>query len=654
MKSNSDKEADAYRNPTELFTLISNGGPTGTIIHHALRFPQEVQTWIVSRKYSKLGGNEEGDGNNDTVWRYLPIHLICLQKNPCKELLLVMRDVFPKSLKMKDYHGNLPIHYLLLEGCEDVDMLDIALDDKYKCLNKRDGEGRSTLEIIDQSNASADCKIIMKRWFQKRDGQCTIFSPHKSASGNTRVSQQQGRENDSKPIEDELFKAKSEIKNLLGTIEKLEWDCEAKDQSLDFMAAQLTSAEHKYKRGQEESIRVREQKLRPDVTQECKASIMATSVQEEDIEWLKAKMNIDATILASQQEHIARLEKELEQSTKDKDCSVSKDVIMEEQIDLLEVRLRQHDEAVSHIRKVNTILQEELNGKEDDSVKVQKQLDILQKENQKFKKEMECKEREAEKRLESFQSNVRDQSETLSNLLQSLRDKEQENGIRVRNDISILQDQLATKDIELLSLENQLYAALTKIAEITNQLAEKERQIDMGQKKFSMNMQEQSHPLSNLSGPLSRDSCDRKDTVQIMQSSLTLERPSGGSGAGISEECSSLQSVVDKCGEPNDASLSTGEIREKQSQLQTELRDIYAQIKAAMPGKKDNKSPPLTAPDHSLSEENNTYDLREAFVRRHQREETRPWKKRENTGELYNVESWGQQSEKSGCSIYSM
>jgi len=650
MKSYSDKEADAYRNPTELFTLINNGGPTGNIIQHVLRFPQEVKTWIVSRKHSKLSDNEEGDGNNDTVWRYLPIHLVCLQKNPCKELLLVMRDVFPKSLKMKDHHGNLPMHYLLSEGCDDIDILDIALDDEYKCLNKNDGEGRSTLEIIDQSNASGDCKRSMQRWFQKRDGQCTIFSPQKSTSGNNRASQQ-GRESDGKPIEDELYKAKSEIKKLLGTIEKLAWDCEAKDQSIDNMAAQLTSIEQKIKREQKQSIRSREQKSRPDVTHECTASITVTSVQAEEIECLKAKMEIDATIVASQQEQIDRLEKELEQYVKDKDGSVSKHVMLEKQIDLLEDKLRQHDEAVSHIRKVNMILQEELSGKEDDFAKVQKQLDILQKENQKLQEEMECKEREAETRLESFQTNVRDQSETLSNLLQSLRDKEQENGNRVRNDMRILQDQLAAKDVELLSLERQLYAAVTKNAEITDQIAEKERQIDRRLKTFSNKMQEQSHSLSNL-----LDNCDRKDTVE-MQNSLTFERQPNGSDAVISEECSSsvsLQSVVDKCGEPNDASLSADEIREKQSQLQIELRDIYAQIKAAMPANRDNESPPLIAPYNPSSEDNNTYDLREAFVRRPQKEETRPWKKRENTGEVYNLEAWGQRSEKSGNSIYSM
>jgi len=118
------------------------------VIRHALNFPEEVKTWIVSRNNSKLTNNNTaktaktgGRTANDIVPKYLPIHIVCLQKNPRQELLLGVRNIFPKGLKMRDRNGNLSIHYLLAEGCDDLDSLDIAMDEEYTCLGKKDGEG---------------------------------------------------------------------------------------------------------------------------------------------------------------------------------------------------------------------------------------------------------------------------------------------------------------------------------------------------------------------------------------------------------------------------------------------------------------------------------------------------------------------------------
>jgi hypothetical protein len=358
MKSSSrDREADAYRNPTELFTLIKNGEPTGRIIQHALKFPQEVMTWIVSRKNSKLGDDKKRDASNDIVWRYLPIHLVCLvQNNPCKELILVMTDLFPKGIKTRDHHGNLPIHYLLAVGCVDVDILDLVLDEEYKCLDKKDGEGRTALEIVEQSNGGEECRRDMIQWFQKRYGQGTKFSPRRntSARGSYQARECNGNGN-GELVENVIRSAKGERKKFLSTIEKLEWDCEAKDQSLDMLAAQLMSVELKLKKERERSSLIeRERGIHPnEANEECIRSVKSPLPQTEAVKSLKDTMKIDATIVASQQEKISELDKELDQSRKAEEGAQDKHKKLQSRIDLLDETIRRHDEVVSHARVGN-------------------------------------------------------------------------------------------------------------------------------------------------------------------------------------------------------------------------------------------------------------------------------------------------------------
>jgi len=672
MKSSSrDREADAYRNPTELFTLIKNGEPTGRIIQHALKFPQEVMTWIVSRKNSKLGDDKKRDASNDIVWRYLPIHLVCLvQNNPCKELILVMTDLFPKGIKTKDHHGNLPIHYLLAVGCVDVDILDLVLDEEYKCLDKKDGEGRTALEIVEQSNGGEECRRDMIQWFQKRYGQGTKFSPRRntSARGSYQARECNGNGN-GELVENVIRSAKGERKKFLSTIEKLEWDCEAKDQSLDMLAAQLMSVELKLKKERERSSLIeRERGIHPnEANEECIRSVKSPLPQTEAVKSLKDTMKIDATIVASQQEKISELDKELDQSRKAEEGAQDKHKKLQSRIDLLDETIRRHDEVVSHARKVCAILQEELSGKEVDFTQVEKQLEMVQTENLKLKKEMESQKIEAEKNLETFQLNVRDQSETLSNSLRSLKEKEKDNEKRVQNDVGILQDQLAAKDVEFSSLQRQLSAALTKNEEISKELAKKDRELEIKCIKFSSKLQEQNHLLSNLQGSLSTDSSDTncgesQVSAQIQSVPMLMGReivsPDNAEFKGGSLPIAiQSKSLVDKRCEEDDTCLSADDIRCKQSQLQNELKDIYAQIRAVMPEKEENNSPPLTHSDNSSEDSENIggeYDLRKSFVRRQRNEEIRPWRKVESAGEVYNMEAWGQRSEKSGCSIYSM
>jgi hypothetical protein len=75
--------------------------------------------------------------------------------------------------------------------------------------------------------------------------------------------------------------------------------------------------------------------------------------QTEAVKSLKDTMKIDATIVASQQEKISELDKELDQSRKAEEGAQDKHKKLQSRIDLLDETIRRHDEVVSHARVGN-------------------------------------------------------------------------------------------------------------------------------------------------------------------------------------------------------------------------------------------------------------------------------------------------------------
>ena len=163
---NSDTpEVDAYENPTELFQWINYGNFPGAT-QRVLEYPIEARTWIVSRA-KKSGKNME-----EIKWRYLPLHLICLKQNPSESLFKALLFAFPKAAMERDHDGNLAIHYLLAEGCNQNDLLQLLLESYPESIHKRDRKGRSPLEIVSESfqagRVTKDCMVqmlsVLRKW----------------------------------------------------------------------------------------------------------------------------------------------------------------------------------------------------------------------------------------------------------------------------------------------------------------------------------------------------------------------------------------------------------------------------------------------------------------------------------------------------------
>ncbi|KAL3793531.1 hypothetical protein HJC23_007271 [Cyclotella cryptica] len=133
------REVDAIRNPTRLFQKINSGdwGGALNVLHDR---PVDASVWV----------SRQSSGDADISWKYLPLHLICLQRRPPLNLLQQLVQVYPTAASMPTPHdGNLPMHYACDSGCDSPKLLHgvfAALLDAYpQSLEAKNFKGRTPL-----------------------------------------------------------------------------------------------------------------------------------------------------------------------------------------------------------------------------------------------------------------------------------------------------------------------------------------------------------------------------------------------------------------------------------------------------------------------------------------------------------------------------
>ena len=156
----SSKEVDYYLNPTELFRWINYRRWDGAR-SRAQSHPDECCTWIVSRHNT--------DGR--ILWRHLPLHLICMQKEAAQgvldesdvqsvvasrqmeQLMDVLLDAYPEGASSPDDQGMLPLHLLLskAEGEPNDRVINLLLSSFPNAVDIRDKFGRTPNDILRES-----------------------------------------------------------------------------------------------------------------------------------------------------------------------------------------------------------------------------------------------------------------------------------------------------------------------------------------------------------------------------------------------------------------------------------------------------------------------------------------------------------------------
>ena len=135
-KRHKDHEVEAYTNPTELFRWI-NFCRWDKAAKRVRNAPSEASVWIVSR-----------EADQTLKWKYLPLHLVCLQPNPPRTIIKALLDAYPKAVSHRDNDGNLPIHYACTEGVDDKEVLKMLIEIDPNTLLQADSYGRTALQIL--------------------------------------------------------------------------------------------------------------------------------------------------------------------------------------------------------------------------------------------------------------------------------------------------------------------------------------------------------------------------------------------------------------------------------------------------------------------------------------------------------------------------
>ena len=142
------KEVDAKRNPTELFRRMNKADWDGAL-DVLQNNPNEARVWI---RYIGL------------TWKYLPLHLICLQQRPPMPLLLALLKFYPQAASQAAPHdGNLPIHYACESGCDDDQIFEALLSASAASLEVKNNNNKTPILLCNPKSRGVLMKVLRQR-----------------------------------------------------------------------------------------------------------------------------------------------------------------------------------------------------------------------------------------------------------------------------------------------------------------------------------------------------------------------------------------------------------------------------------------------------------------------------------------------------------
>ncbi|GAX19186.1 hypothetical protein FisN_4Lh229 [Fistulifera solaris] len=192
--SPSTLEVDFDKNLTELYKAITDQSWDDAIAI-CKRDPMQAATWVV-RHYDE----EEDTEEQEIMWRFLPIHSACARHPPAAVVDALIKaypdgpkciddqgmyalhyacgnqasqDVIrsllvccPEATRIRDPRGMLPIHYLACWGPSSVAVVDMILVAHRGVINARDDEGKTPLDLAEESEYPQrdDVIVVLKRW----------------------------------------------------------------------------------------------------------------------------------------------------------------------------------------------------------------------------------------------------------------------------------------------------------------------------------------------------------------------------------------------------------------------------------------------------------------------------------------------------------
>ncbi len=487
-------------NATLLFQYIRNKDVLNAITR-VKTYPEECEIWVVGRNYKTKSNSHYLARDYDPMkqlqdceiaWKYLPLHLVCMliqrhqrkRKNTyvdnhnfgqdvtyqqMKKLVSLLVSTYPKAIKSKDYHGNLPIHYIFQKQqnihCDEA-LLNKLMDRKCSNLWATDSSGRNICEMICQSNARDDIYNSVNQyrgdnvddWLQK-----LLLSSQQHYEDKRRYQHLPTVNSHSKQ---HCKKTKKRSSNL-------EMECMYKDEAIDTLSAQILALQAKLKqvkmdppqqdmnnishintaslrRVEESSISLqskydmlKEQVINTNVItsnncsgnnnngnsndnietnltfMEYKKTKSLHEVLKEN-EALLEKSKLDSTIVSNQHEQITNLTKKIKDLEQERDELKEKMKESLNQVDQFKADMQERHDSVAHLRQVIDLLQNEIEAKTEEMDILKSSLAESGRRSTMFEAKLQDQEDELHRKVTHMEKELKEQSEVITTLTKSL------------------------------------------------------------------------------------------------------------------------------------------------------------------------------------------------------------------------------------------
>jgi len=140
-------------NPTRIFRAISSGDYEGArrIVE---RHPEEASIWVSRR-----------DSDGGIAWKYLPIHLVCLQHSepPLELIRALLHHNQSAAASTTPHDGNLPMHYICEGGCVDEEVFWTLLSVFPESLEVKNHLNKTPLVMCQPRSRAVLMKVLKKR-----------------------------------------------------------------------------------------------------------------------------------------------------------------------------------------------------------------------------------------------------------------------------------------------------------------------------------------------------------------------------------------------------------------------------------------------------------------------------------------------------------
>ena len=146
-----NNEVDVIKNPTDLFRKINSSDWDGAL-NIVKNNPSDASIWISRSK------------DNGPAWKYLPLHLICLQQHPHEELFMALLQSYPQAASLPTPHdGNLPIHYACESGCDNEHVFAALLASFPQSLEVENNKSKTPLLMCHVKSRGLLMKVLRQR-----------------------------------------------------------------------------------------------------------------------------------------------------------------------------------------------------------------------------------------------------------------------------------------------------------------------------------------------------------------------------------------------------------------------------------------------------------------------------------------------------------